>query len=101
MKTLTGVVIASALTLASVAAFAQATTPPPPGQPAQPAPTMPPDMQGMQSKTPAPATPPSTPAPVKYGPGWDAGKCASAKAQGQTVSKHDCPDVPAMPVPPK
>ena len=74
---------AAALTVASVASFDQTPASPPPNAPG------------------APHGPPASERPIKYGPGWNATKCASARAEGQTVTKHDCPDIPAAPVPPK
>jgi hypothetical protein len=94
---------AVALTLGAVAG--QALNSPPAF--AQDAPRTKPQPSPGAGPMPAPARtapPPATPSvqnPIKYGPGWDAAKCASAKAQGQTTSKRDCPDQPAMPVPPK
>jgi hypothetical protein len=84
-------IAASVLTFAAVAAFAQ-TVPVPPNLPGAP---QPPTAQTERRTQPAPG-----PRNV-YGPGWSAAKCASARLEGQTVSKKDCPDMPATPVPPK
>ncbi|HWE45168.1 MAG TPA: hypothetical protein VG407_03990 [Caulobacteraceae bacterium] len=101
MKLILALASTSVLLISSVA-FSQnqpVTPPTPPAQPATPpAPSQP--AAPTQPTTPAPAPPATTAAPSTmpaptYGKGWNAKKCADAKAKGKTIPAGACPAEPA------